>query len=70
MEPPGLVALDVVLAAASETAMVLRPLRREDVLTAVAAAPAGPVIAAAASSTGDSSCGSCGSGASSTGGNC
>ncbi len=48
MEPPGLGALDVVLAAASETAMVLCPLRREDVLTAAAAAPAGPVTAAAA----------------------
>jgi hypothetical protein len=48
MEPPGLGALDVVLAAASETAMVLRPLRQEDVLTAAAAAPAGPVTAAAA----------------------
>jgi hypothetical protein len=48
MEPPGLGALDVMLAAASETAMVLCPLRREYVLTAAAAAPTGPVTAAAA----------------------
>ncbi len=48
MEPPGVGALDVMLAAASETAMVLRPLRQEDVLTAAAGAPAGPVTAAAA----------------------
>jgi hypothetical protein len=49
MEPPGLGALDVLLAAAaaSETAMVLHPLHREDVLTAAAAAPAGPVTAEA-----------------------
>ena len=45
---PGLGALDVMLAAASETAMVLCPLRREDVLTVAAAAPAGPVTAEAA----------------------
>ncbi len=38
----------MVLVAMSETAMVLRPLRREDVLTVAAAAPAGPVTAAAA----------------------
>ncbi len=50
MEPSGLGALDVMLAAAaaSETAMVLRPLRREDVLTVAAAAHAGPVTAVAA----------------------
>jgi hypothetical protein len=46
MAPPALGALDVVLAAASKTAMVLRPLCREDVLTA-AAAPTVPVAAAA-----------------------
>ncbi len=45
---PTLGALDVVLAALSETAMVLRPLRREDMLTVAAAAPAGPVSAVAA----------------------
>ena len=38
----------MVLAAASETAMVLRPLRREDMLTAVAAGPTLPLTAAAA----------------------
>ena len=47
MAPPALGALDVVLVAASETAMVLHPLHREDVLTA-AAAPTVPVTAAAA----------------------
>jgi hypothetical protein len=48
IELPALGALDVVLAAVSETAMVLCPLRREDVLTAAAAAPPVPVTAAAA----------------------
>ena len=47
MEPPALGALDVVLAAVSETAMALRPLRQEDVLTAAAAVPTVPVTAAA-----------------------
>jgi hypothetical protein len=46
-EPPALGALDVVLAAVSETTIVLRPLRQEDVLTAAAAAPTVPVTAAA-----------------------
>ena len=50
MEPPALGALDVVLAAASETAMVLHALHRdwEDVLTAAAAAPKVLVTAAVA----------------------
>jgi hypothetical protein len=48
MVVPALGALDVVLAAALETAMVLRPLRREDMLTAVAAGPTLPLTAAAA----------------------
>ena len=47
MAPPALGALDVVLAAASKTAMVLRPLCREDVLTAAAAPTVVPVAAAA-----------------------
>jgi hypothetical protein len=45
---PALGTLDVVLAAASETAMVLHPLCRDDVLTVAAAAPTVPVSAAAA----------------------
>jgi len=49
MEPPALGALDEVLAAASETAMVLRPLRQENVLTVAAAAPTVPVTAGVAS---------------------
>jgi len=47
MAPPAFGALDVVLAAASKTAMVLRPLRWEDLVTA-AAVSAVPVTAAAA----------------------
>ncbi len=47
MAPPALGALDLVLAAASNTAMVLHPLHQEDVLTATAA-PTVPVRAAAA----------------------
>ncbi len=45
---PALGALDVVLAAASEPEMVLRPLRLDDVLTVAAAASTVPVSAAAA----------------------
>jgi hypothetical protein len=45
---PALGALDVVLVATSETAMILQPLCREDMLTAAAASPTLPVTAAAA----------------------
>ena len=45
---PALGALDVVLAAASEPEMVLRPLRLDDVLTVAAAAHTVPVMSAAA----------------------
>ena len=41
-------ALDVVLAAASETAMVFHPLRKDNVLTVAAVAPTVTVSAAAA----------------------